>query len=99
MIRFSIVEEHEVTRQLAQYEQSNSRCFDLRAALDFQLARDPRTYSTRVPGFRSEVYAAWTNGDFPELPRLLVWYTVDDEKRAVTIHGVQLVLPPEETTS
>jgi hypothetical protein len=69
------------------------RHFDLVAAMQFKLARDPRSYSTRVPGLTSEVYADWTISAAKGLPRLLVWYVIEETK--VVVHGASLIKSDE----
>ena len=97
MIQYEIVDANdEVIDQVAAISQQGSRHFDLIAALEFQLARDPVSYSTRVPGFESPVYAAWTNGDFPGVPRVLFWYVI--EQRKIIRYGAWLIKDEETTT-
>jgi len=90
MIKYGIFEaDKSTTRNVSKIEQTSSRHFDLVAALQFQLARDPASYSTRVPGFEALVFADWTSAGFPELPRLLFWYVI--EGRKVIIHDAWLI--------
>ena len=90
MIQFEIVEaDAELTSKMAGIERMSPRHHDLVAALYFKLARDPRSYSTKVPGLASEVYADWTVDGVRDLPRLLVWYVIEDTK--IVIHDILLV--------
>jgi len=90
LIQFEIIEADAViTSKVAEIERLSSRHNDLVAALYFKLARDPRSYSTRVPGLVNEVYADWTVDNVRDLPRLLVWYVIEDTK--VVIHDMVLV--------
>jgi hypothetical protein len=87
VIEYEIVEANDtITKKIVGIEQTSPRHCDLVAALQFQLARDPVSHSTRVPGFESLVFADWTSAGFPELPRLLFWYVI--EGRKVIIHDV-----------
>lgn len=96
MIQYEIVDaDEEVTRQVAEISRESSRHFDLIAALEFHLARDPVSYSTRVPGFQSQVYATWTNAGFPELPRVLFWYVIEEHK--IIRYGVSSIEDEEST--
>ncbi len=90
MIEYEIVEAGgSITKKIAEIEQTSPRHGDLVAALQFQLARDPVSHSTRVPGFESLVFTDWTSAGFPELPRLLFWYVI--EGRKVVIHDAWLI--------
>ena len=89
-MEYEILEADEnVTRKITEIEQTSSRHFDLVAALEFQLVRDPVSYSTRVPGLQSQVYAAWTNSGFSELPRLFFWYVIEGSR--IVIYDAWLI--------
>jgi len=96
VIEYEIIEaDTEVTRKIIDISKKGPRYFDLVAALQFQLARDPVSYSSRVPGLYSQVYATWTtNVDLPGAPRLLFWYVLDGRK--ITIHDAWLIEEPGE---
>lgn len=60
--------------------------------MDFLLTKDPRYEATKL-GEKSgkEVYVKATSAGYPDIPRLLLLYVVDEVAKEVVIHSGQLI--------
>jgi len=92
-LRYRIYEaDAHVTQHLAGLVEEHKRVFDMRAALDFLLAKDPTYEATEIGGLEGKrVYAKATSEGYPDIPRLLLLYVVDDVKMEVVIHSGHLI--------
>lgn len=81
-----------VTACLARLIQKHPRAFDMRAAMDFLLTKDPRYEATKL-GEREgkEVFVKATSAGYSGIPRLLLVYVVDESTKTVVIHSGYLI--------
>ena len=93
--RYRIYEADErVTALLVQLVQEHSRAFDMRAALDFLLAKDPRYEATKLGEKNSdEVYVKATSAGYPGIPRLFLLYVINEAAKVIVIHSGHLIPP------
>lgn len=81
-----------VTAHLAQLVQKHPRAFNMRAALDFLLAKNPRYEAVKI-GEKdgNEVYVKATSAGYAGIPRLFLLYVIDEAAKEVVIHSGHLI--------
>ncbi|HUW42769.1 MAG TPA: hypothetical protein VMW02_00880 [Thermoplasmata archaeon] len=89
--QYRIFEAVDSSSYIGGVEQSHKRGIDLRAALDFLLARDPTRGARKVEGMNRDLYVVCTSDYHGIGVRMCLLYEIKEQEKEIEILAAKLI--------